>query len=77
MPEIDLILELNIEIRRIEGVPQTMKTIKISYSEKRSISVLLSNKSDVNELLNEYKDRLIKAVKAVNILIIKIEIVIK
>ena len=77
MPEADLMLELNIEIRRIEGVPQTVKTIKISYSGKGSISVLLSDKSDVNELLNGHKDKLIKAVKAVNIRVTKVEIVIK
>ena len=70
-------LKLNTKIRRIEKVTQTMKTIKISYSEKRSISILLSNKSDVNELLNGYKNKLIKAVKIINILIIKVEIVIK
>ena len=77
MPETDLILKLNIEIRRIEGVPQTIKTIKISYSRKGSISIFLSDKSEVNELLNGYKDRLIKAVKAVNMLITEVEIVIK
>ena len=77
MPEADLILKLNIEIRRIEEVPQTIKTIKISYSEKRSILILLSDKSDVNELLNGYKNRLIKAVKIVNMLVIEVEIVIK
>ena len=54
-----------------------MKAIKISYSGKESISVLLSDISDVNKLLNGYKDRLIKAIKAVNILIIEVEIVIK
>ena len=54
-----------------------MKTIKISYSGKGSISIFLSNKSDVNELLNGYKDRLIKAVKVVDILVIRIEIVTK
>ena len=70
-------LELNIEIRRIEEIFQTIKTIKISYSGKESISILLSDKSDVNELLNGYKDRLIKTIKVVNILIIKVEIVIK
>ena len=73
----DLILKLNIEIRRIEEVPQTVKTIKISYSEKKSILIFLSNKSDVNELLNGYKNRLIKAIKIINMLIIGIEIVIK
>ena len=77
MSEVDLMLELNIEIRRIERVFQTVKTIKISYSGKESISVFLSNKSDVNELLNGHKDKLIKAIKAVNMLIIKVEIVIK
>ena len=70
-------LKLNTKIKRIEEVFQTVKTIKISYSGKGSISVFLSNKSDVNELLNEYKDRLIKAVKVVNILIIEVEIVTK
>ena len=77
MPEADLMLELNTEIRRIEGVPQTVKAIKVSYSGKGSISVFLSDKSDVNELLNGYKNRLIKAVKVVNILVIGVEIVIK
>ena len=70
-------LELNTKIRRIEGVPQTIKTIKISYSGKGSISIFLSDKSDANELLNGYKDRLIKTIKTVNILITEIEIVIK
>ena len=73
----DLMLELNIEIRRIEKISQTVKAIKISYLEKGSISVFLSDKSDANELLNGYKDRLIKAVKVVNMLIIGVEIVIK
>ena len=70
-------LQLNIEIRRIEEVPQTVKTIKILCSGKGSISILLSDKSDVNELLNEYKDKLIKTVKVVDMLVIEIEIVIK
>ena len=70
-------LELNIEIRRIEEVPQTVKTIKISYSGKGSISILLSDKSNVNKLLNGYKNKLIKAVKVVDMLIIRVEIVIK
>ena len=70
-------LKLNTKIRRIERIPQTVKAIKISYSGKGSISVLLSDKSDVNELLNGYKDRLIKAVKAVNMLITEVEIVTK
>ena len=54
-----------------------MKTIKVSYSGKESISIFISDKSDVNELLNGYKDRLIKTIKVINILIIKVEIVIK
>ena len=70
-------LKLNIKIGRIERIPQTIKTIKISYSGKGSISVFLSDKSNVNELLNGYKDKLIKAVKTVNMLVIEIEIVIK
>ena len=52
--EEDLILELNIEIRRLKGVPKSVKTIKILYLEKKTIFVFLSNKSDVNELVNKY-----------------------
>ena len=77
MPETDLMLKLNIKIRRIEKIPQTIKTIKISYSGKESISIFLSDQSDVNDLLNEHKNKLIKAIKTVNILIIKVEIVTK
>ena len=77
MPEKDLILELNIEIRRLESVPKSVKTIKILYLEKGAIFVLLSDKLDVNELVNKYRDRLIKIVKTVNVLIIGAEIIIK
>ena len=77
MPEKDLMLKLNIEIKRLEGVPKSVKIIKVLYSEKRTISVLLSNKSDANELVNKYRDRLIKAVKMVDVLIISAEIVTK
>ena len=77
MPEKDLILELNIEIRRLKSVPKSVKTIKILYLEKRAISVFLSDKLDVNELVNKYRDRLIKIVKMVNVLVIRVEIIIK
>ena len=77
MPEEDLILELNIEIRRLEGVPKSVKTIKILYLERRAISVLLSDNSDANELVNRYRNRLIKIVKTINVLVIGAEIVIK
>ena len=77
MPEKDLILELNIEIRRLKGVPKSVKTIKILYSEKGAISVFLSDKSDVNELVNKYRDKLIKVVKIINILIIDAKVVTK
>ena len=77
MPEKDLILELNTEIRRLKKMLQSVKTIKILYSEKKAISILLSDRSDVNKLLIRYRDRLIKAIKAVNILITNIKIVIK
>ena len=75
--EKDLILELNIEIRRLEGVPKSVKTIKILYLGKEAISVFLSDKSDVNELVNKYRNRLIKVVKMVNILVISDKIIIK
>ena len=77
MPEKDLILELNIEIRRLKGIPKSIKTIKILYLRKKAIFVFLSNKSDVNELVNKYRNRLIKIVKTINVLIINAEIVIK
>ena len=77
IPEKDLILELNIKIRRLKSVPKSVKTIKISYSEKGAISVFLSNKLDVNELMNKYQNRLIKIVKIVDILVTDVEIIIK
>ena len=77
IPEEDLILELNIEIRRLEGVPKYVKTIKILYLEKKAIFVFLSDKSDVNELVNKYRNRLIKIVKIINVLVIGAKIVIK
>ena len=41
------------------------------------IFVFLSDKSDVNELINKYRNRLIKIVKTVNVLVIGAKIVIK
>ena len=67
MPEKDLKLELNIEIRCLEGVSKSIKTIKILYLRKEAISVFLSDKSDVNEIVNRYRNRLIKVVKTVNV----------
>ena len=58
-------------------MPQSIKIIKILYSKKKAISILLSDRSDVNKLLIKYRDRLIKAIRAVNILITNIEVVIK
>ena len=77
MPEKDLILELNIEIRRLKDVPKSVKTIKILYSGKGAIFVLLSNKSDANELVNKYRNRLIKIIKIVDVLVIGAKIVTK
>ena len=77
IPEEDLMLELNTEIRRLKGVPQSVKTIKISYSEKGAISILLSDRSDVNKLLIRHRNRLIKAVRAVDVLVTGIEVVTK
>ena len=70
-------LELNIKIKRLENMPKSVKTIKILYLEKKAISVFLSNKSDVNELVNKYRNRLIKIVMIVNVLIISVKIVTK
>ena len=41
-------------------MPKSVKTIKILYLGKKAIFVLLSDKSDVNELVNKYRDKLIK-----------------
>ena len=70
-------LELNTEIRRLEGVPQSVKAIKLSDSEKGAISVLLSDRSDANELLIRHRDRLIKAIRTVDVLMTGIKVVIK
>ena len=77
MSEEDLILKLNIEIRRLEGVPKSVKAIKILYLGKKAISVFLSDKSGANELVNKYRNRLIKIVKIVNVLVIGAKIVTK
>ena len=77
IPEEDLILELNIEIRRLKGVPKSIKTIKISYLGRKTISVFLSDKSDVNELVNKYRNRLIKIVKTIDVLVTSAEVVTK
>ena len=77
IPEENLILELNIEIRRLKGVPKSVKTIKVLYLEKKAIFVLLSDNSDVNELINKYRNRLIKVVKIINVLVTDAEVVIK
>ena len=77
MPEEDLILELNIEIKRLKGVPKSVKTIKILYLEKGAIYVLLSDKSNANELVNKYRNKLIKVVKIVNVLVTGAKVVIK
>ena len=58
-------------------MPKSVKTIKILYLGKGAISVLLSDKSDVNELVNKYRDRLIKIVKTVDVLVTGTKIVIK
>ena len=77
MPEKDLILELNIEIRRLKGVPKSIKAIKILYLKKKAISVFLSDKLDVNELVNKYRNRLIKIIKTMNVLLTDAKIIIK
>ena len=58
-------------------MPKSIKAIKILYLGKKAISVFLSDKSDANELVNKYRDRLIKIVKTINVLVIGAEILIK
>ena len=77
IPKKNLILELNIKIRRLEGVPKSIKTIKISYLKKKTIFVLLSDNLNANELVNKYRNKLIKAVKTVDVLVTGVEVIIK
>ena len=77
IPEKNLILELNIEIKRLKDMPKSVKTIKILYLGKETISVFLSDKSDVNELVNKYRNRLIKIIKIINVLVTNAKIIIK
>ena len=72
MPEEDLILKLNLEIRRLKNMSKSVEAIKILYLGKKAIFVFLSDKSDVNELINKYRDRLIKIVETVDVLVINV-----
>ena len=58
-------------------MPKSVKTIKILYLEKKAIYVFLSNKSDVNELVNKHRNRLIKIVKTINVLIAGAKVITK
>ena len=58
-------------------MPKSVKAIKILYLEKKAISVFLSDKSDANELVNKYRNRPIKIVKTINVLVTDAEIIIK
>ena len=58
-------------------MPKSVKAIKMLYLGRKAIFVFLSDKSDVNELVIKYRDRLIKIVKTVNVLVINAEVVIK
>ena len=77
MPEADLMLELNTGIRNLEGVPRQVKAIKVSYSEKGVISVLLSERLNAEELVARHRDRLIKVIKTVDVAVTGVEIVTK
>ena len=77
MPEADLMLELNTGIQSLEGVPRSVKAIKISYSERGAISVLLSKRSNTKKLITRHRDRLIKAIKTIDAIITGVEIVTK
>ena len=56
---------------------QLIKAIKISYSIKKAILVLFLDKTDAYELLNKYRNRLIKIIKTVDMLMTGTKIVIK
>ena len=58
-------------------MPKSVKTIKILYLRKEAIFVFLSDKSDVNESINKYRNKLIKVVKIVNVLVTGAEVIIK
>ena len=77
IPEVNLILELNTRIRSLKGIPRSVKAIKVSYSERGAISVLLSKRSNTEELITRHQDRLIKAIRTMDIIVTGVEIVIK
>ena len=58
-------------------MPQLIKAIKISYSIKKAILILFLDKTDAYELLNKYRNSLIKIIKAIDILKSNTKIVIK
>ena len=58
-------------------MPKSIKAIKILYLKKEAISVFQSDNLDVNELVNKYRNRLIKIVKTVNVLVTDVKIVTK
>ena len=47
-------LELNTGIQSLEGIPRSIKAIKILYSKRRAISVLLSKRSNAEELITRH-----------------------
>ena len=77
MPEADLMLELNTGIRSLEGVPRSVKAIKVLYFKKGAISVFLSKRSNTKKLITKHRDRLIKAIRTVNIIVIGVKIITK
>ena len=54
MPEADLILKLNMGIQSLEGVPRLVKAIKVLYSKRGVILMLLSERSNTEELITRY-----------------------
>jgi hypothetical protein len=70
--EEDIFLGINEMLKGI-GAPPHVRVERVSYSATGSVSVLLKEKAHTGLLLPEYKDSLIKAVRAVDPAVVSIE----
>ncbi len=70
--EADLMLVLNETLHRA-GIPTYIRFSRVGYSQSGAISGLLTEKSSAEQLVNNHSNILIRALKAVNPGIIRIE----
>ena len=58
-------------------MPRSVKAIKVLYFKRGVISVLLSKRSNTKELITRHQNRLIKAIRTIDIIITGVKIVTK